>query len=92
MKERIVVSSDHAGFELKHHLKPFIESLGYELEDIGTFDKEPVDYPIFTLAATQKIISGDCSRGISNYPTSALVTSEGFKPTTLSLEAIRSFS
>ncbi len=64
MKERLVVSSDHAGFELKCDLKSFIESLGYELEDIGTFDTEPVDYPRYTVAAAQKITSGECSRGI----------------------------
>jgi RpiB/LacA/LacB family sugar-phosphate isomerase len=64
MKERIVVSSDHAGFDLKNHLKPFIENLGYEVEDIGTFTKEPVDYPKFTFAAAQRVITGDCRRGV----------------------------
>lgn len=64
MKERIVISSDHAGFDLKTHLKPFIESLGYEVEDIGTFSKESVDYPKFTFAAAKRVISGDCHRGI----------------------------
>lgn len=64
MKGRIVISSDHAGFELKCHLKPFIEGLGYEVEDIGTFNKEPVDYPEYTFNAAQKVASGQCSRGI----------------------------
>jgi ribose 5-phosphate isomerase B len=64
MKERIVISSDHAGFDLKCHLKPFIESLGYAVEDIGTYSKEPVDYPEYTFKAAKKVISGECSRGI----------------------------
>jgi RpiB/LacA/LacB family sugar-phosphate isomerase len=64
MKERIVFSSDHAGFDLKNHLKPFVEKLGYEVEDIGTFSKDPVDYPKFTFAAARKVTSGDCLRGI----------------------------
>ncbi|RJO62562.1 MAG: ribose 5-phosphate isomerase B [Dehalococcoidia bacterium] len=64
MKERIVISSDHAGFDLKCHLKPFIEGLGYEVEDIGTFNKEPVDYPEYTFNAAQKVVSGQCSMGI----------------------------
>jgi RpiB/LacA/LacB family sugar-phosphate isomerase len=64
MKERIVISSDHAGFELKNHLKPFIESLGYEVDDIGTFSNEPVDYPKLTFDAARRVISGNCSRGI----------------------------
>ena len=64
MTERIVVSSDHAGFDLKCHIKPFIEGLGYEVEDIGTFNKEPVDYPEYTFNAAQIVVSGECSRGI----------------------------
>ena len=64
MKERIVVSSDHAGFDLKCHLKPFIENLWYEVEDVGTFSKEPVDYPEYTFKAARRVISGECARGI----------------------------
>jgi RpiB/LacA/LacB family sugar-phosphate isomerase len=63
-KERIVVSSDHAGYDLKVCLKPFIESLGYEVEDVGTFSKEPVDYPEYTAIAARKVISGECEKGI----------------------------
>ncbi len=64
MIKRIVVSSDHAGFDLKNHLKPFIENLGYQIEDIGTFSKEPVDYPEYTYRAAMRVVSGDCERGI----------------------------
>jgi len=64
MKECIVVSSDHAGFDLKIHIEPFIESLGYKVEDVGTFTKEPVDYPEYTFKAARRVISGECARGI----------------------------
>jgi arylformamidase len=63
-KERIVVSSDHAGYDLKVSLKPFIQCLGYEVEDVGTFGKEPVDYPEYTAIAARKVISGECGKGI----------------------------
>ena len=33
---RIVIGSDHAGFELKEALRTFIESLGHEVSDLGT--------------------------------------------------------
>ena len=64
MIERIVVSSDHAGFELKEHLKPFLEKLGYRVDDVGTFHNQPVDYPEFTFKAAGKVVSGECKRGI----------------------------
>ena len=64
MPERIVISSDHAGYDLKCYLAPFISSLGYEVEDVGAFSKESVDYPDYTLKAAQKVASGECFRGI----------------------------
>jgi ribose 5-phosphate isomerase B len=64
MKERIVISSDHAGFELKEAVKAFLCGLGYETEDVGTYSTEPVDYPVYTYKAAQKVSSGECRRGI----------------------------
>ena len=64
MKERIVISSDHAGFELKVAVKALLEELGYETEDVGTYSTEPVDYPIYTYKAAQKVSCGEYSRGI----------------------------
>ncbi len=62
--KRIVISSDHAGFSLKITLRPYIESLGYEVVDIGTFGEEPVDYPEYVVMAASKVISGECDKGI----------------------------
>ncbi len=62
--KRIVVSSDHAGFELKKGLKGFLEELGYQVDDVGTFSTDPVDYPEYTLKAAEKVASGEYSRGI----------------------------
>jgi ribose 5-phosphate isomerase B len=64
MAERIVVSSDHAGFELKESLKGFLGELGYQVDDVGTNSTEPVDYPLYTLKAAEKVASGEYSRGI----------------------------
>ena len=64
MIERIVVSSDHAGFELKEAVKAFLADSGYETEDVGTFSTEPADYPLYTYKAAQKISCGEYKRGI----------------------------
>lgn len=42
---RIVIGSDHAGFELKAHLVQHLQCLGYEVSDLGTHSAESVDYP-----------------------------------------------
>jgi arylformamidase len=64
MKQNIVISSDHEGLSLKLHLIPFIQSLGYVTEDVGTYDETPVDYPVFTYKAAARVASGACLRGI----------------------------
>jgi len=44
-QKRIAIGSDHAGYELKAHLVPWLETLGYRVEDYGTHSTEAVDYP-----------------------------------------------
>jgi arylformamidase len=64
MEKRIVVSSDHAGFELKQAIKVFLKENDYQVDDIGTDSTEPVDYPIFTYEAAERISNGEYNRGI----------------------------
>ncbi|MDP6388088.1 MAG: RpiB/LacA/LacB family sugar-phosphate isomerase [Candidatus Pacebacteria bacterium] len=43
---KILFATDHAGFELKEILIPFVRSLGYEVEDYGAYEyDENDDYP-----------------------------------------------
>jgi len=44
---RIIMGSDHAGFDLKQQLIPIVQSLGHEIVDVGTHDTVSVDYPDF---------------------------------------------
>ena len=61
---RIVIGSDHAGFQLKQTLMPELKALGHELIDVGSYDPEPVDFPDIGRALCDCILSGDCERGI----------------------------
>ena len=50
---RVVIGSDHGGYELKKDLIGLIQGLGHEVVDFGTHSVEPVDYPdIACLVAT----------------------------------------
>jgi ribose 5-phosphate isomerase B len=42
---KIVVGSDHRGFETKKQVKAIITQLGHECIDVGTDSSDPVDYP-----------------------------------------------
>lgn len=47
-KIKVYIGTDHAGYELKEALKPFLEELGCEVIDKGAFELTPDDdYPDF---------------------------------------------
>lgn len=61
---KIALGTDHAGYRYKEAVKRFLESLGHEVKDCGTFSEEPVDYPVFIVPAAQAAVSGGCDRAI----------------------------
>ena len=63
-KKVVVIGADHGGFEMKEALKSEINSLGFEIRDVGTNSKEAVDYPDFAHAVAQAVGSGQAWRGI----------------------------
>jgi ribose 5-phosphate isomerase B len=60
----IAVGADHGGFELKETLKSELSALGFDINDVGTNNKEAVDYPDFAHAVAQLVGSGKAWRGI----------------------------
>lgn len=64
MDRRIAIGCDHGGFALKRELIPFIDSLGYELIDMGCYDESSVDYPDVAFSLAERVGSGEISRGI----------------------------
>lgn len=61
---RIVIGSDHAGFPLKGTIAEFVKSLGHEVDDVGSYDPEPVDFPDIARAVTDRIAAGEADRGL----------------------------
>ena len=61
---RVVVGSDHAGFEQKERLAQHLRDTGYEVIDVGTNDEESVDYPDFAIAAARKVAAGEADLGV----------------------------
>lgn len=43
--ETVGIASDHAGFELKEHIKKVLASKGFQVRDFGTCSTESMDYP-----------------------------------------------
>src|SRR5499427_2427566 len=62
---RIVVGSDHAGFEMKKKVVGFLlESGNLEVVDVGSYNIDPVDYPDYAEAVGVAIREGRADRGI----------------------------
>lgn len=56
---KIFFASDHAGFALKEKLIPFVEGLGYEVEDMGPEELVPEDDYPDTISKAAQAVSKD---------------------------------
>jgi RpiB/LacA/LacB family sugar-phosphate isomerase len=61
---RVVLGSDHAGFEMKQKILAHVRKLGHEVSDVGTHDSSPADYPDYAEALGMAIINKQADRGI----------------------------
>jgi ribose 5-phosphate isomerase B len=61
---RVVIASDHGGFQYKKILLAAIREKGYELADLGAFNEEASDYPDYAEAVAHAITKGEADRGI----------------------------
>ena len=62
---KIYIAADHAGFNLKNYLKKQLLADGYDIEDCGAFNFDPLDdYPDFIIPAAEKVANQPNSRGI----------------------------
>ncbi len=60
----IAIGSDHGGFELKEKIKPLIVELGHDVEDVGCYSMDSVDYPEQAKAVSKMVAEGKADRGI----------------------------
>ena len=60
----IIMASDHRGYELKEQLKTFFNEENIITIDVGTYSKEPVDYPDFAKSGVEKILEDKNNVGI----------------------------
>jgi ribose 5-phosphate isomerase B len=61
---KIAIGSDHAGFGYKEAIKRFLAEQGHEVQDLGTYSEEPVDYPLWIRPVAEAVAQGDFERGI----------------------------
>ena len=61
---KVSIASDHAGFEEKELLKPYLVELGHEVIDRGPDSDDRVDYPDFAELVAKDVAGGEADRGV----------------------------
>ncbi len=60
----VAIGADHGGFDLKENLRAYVAELGFEVRDMGAYNKNTVDYPEFAHAVARLVGTGKAWRGI----------------------------
>ncbi len=61
---KIVLACDHGGFQLKETVKEHLVINGYDVNDIGVYNTESVDYPDYGKKAAENVAGNEADRGI----------------------------
>ena len=61
---KLIVGSDHGGFNLKNHVVKELEKLGHQVTDAGTHSVDSVDYPDIAKAIATRVAESEFERGI----------------------------
>lgn len=60
----LAIGSDHGGYELKEHIKKYLDEKGVAYKDFGCYDESSVDYPDIAEAVCKSINDGESENGI----------------------------
>ena len=60
---KIIIGSDHGGFNLKQEVIKRLNTLNYEVLDLGCYTQESCDYPIVAKAVAKEVLNSN-SKGI----------------------------
>lgn len=62
---RVYLGADHAGFELKNHVKAHLQEAGHEVVDCGALEYDALDdYPAFCIEAARRTVADPGSLGL----------------------------
>jgi len=61
---KIAIGNDHVGYELKKIIIDHLTEKGHQVEDVGSYNAQRCDYPVYGHAVAQKIISHSADKGI----------------------------
>jgi len=63
-QKKVLIASDHAGYELKEQVERVLRDRGFEVEDLGTSSAESTDYADYAHPLAKRIASGEVEQGV----------------------------
>ena len=61
---KLVIGSDHVGYDYKEEIKSYLKEKGIEVMDVGTDSTERFDYPISGYKAANAVATGEADGGV----------------------------
>ena len=61
---KVFIGSDHAGFAVKGFVIELLQKRGYEVEDMGTYSSERVDYPDYAAKVARAVADNPGTWGV----------------------------
>ena len=67
---KILIASDHGGYNLKNIIINHLKVQNYDVEDLGCYNTESCDYPVYAKAVAEEVIKNNikgilvCGTGI----------------------------
>ncbi len=60
---KYIIATDHAGVDVKNFTKELLQKMGHEVEDLGPFSTDRVDYPDYAETLSKRVVevAGDVS-------------------------------
>ena len=61
---KFFIATDHAGIELKDYTVALLRTKGHEVEDMGPYSKDRVDYPDYAHKVATAVLENEGTQGI----------------------------
>ncbi|MBO4903134.1 MAG: ribose 5-phosphate isomerase B [Lachnospiraceae bacterium] len=61
---KVAIGSDHGGFDMKEAVIAHLKEKGYEVTDVGCYDRQSCDYPPYGRAVAHAVADGKADKGI----------------------------
>lgn len=61
---KFYIGTDHAGIDLKNAAVEMLRSKGHEVEDLGPYSKDRVDYPDYAVKVCEHVLGDAASQGV----------------------------